>query len=197
MRKRVAHRWRLTATIVTGTFVAFGSFWLLEVMNRSTEQMQADQRLNEPDYIIDRFSIVRMTKEGQPAYIVSGDKLVHRPVGDASDIDNPRVRTLTAGKPPMNMRADRARVDDGNSRVQLAGNVVVDRAATADVKNLNLKTEALTVYPDSERMETTAPVDVVSGTAHMTGVGMKADNARRQLEVAQRLRITYPPVPPR
>jgi lipopolysaccharide export system protein LptC len=35
-----------------------------------------------------------MNKEGKPAYIISGDKLTHRPVDDSSVIDKPFVHGL-------------------------------------------------------------------------------------------------------
>jgi lipopolysaccharide export system protein LptC len=53
---------------------------------------------NEPDYIIDRFSLVRMNCGGPAAYIISGDKLTHNPVDDASDIDKPYVHSLPGQK---------------------------------------------------------------------------------------------------
>ena len=65
MRKRTAHRWQLTLTMLIGVFVAVGSFWLVQLVNQSGQEQQADQFANEPDYIIDRFSLVRMTKEGK------------------------------------------------------------------------------------------------------------------------------------
>jgi lipopolysaccharide export system protein LptC len=61
MRKRTAHRWRLSMTLVLGVFLACGTFWLVQLLNRGEEEMLADKRLNEPDYIIERFSVVRMT----------------------------------------------------------------------------------------------------------------------------------------
>eukprot|EP01034_Spumella_vulgaris_P044904 gene44904-55887_t len=211
MRKRTAHRWRLSITLAILVFVAFGTFWLLQLLNRGAEDMLADKRLNEPDYIIEQFSVVRMTKEGKPSYIVSGDKLVHRPIDDASEIDKPMVRNLSSTHPPMNMTAERARVDENNTRVQLKGNVKIDRAWTRTTRvqlkgnvkidraaqgkspAMQMTTQALTVYPDEDRMETDQPVQIVQGGATATGAGMKANNATRQVSLNGRGRIVYPP----
>ncbi|WP_228894572.1 LPS export ABC transporter periplasmic protein LptC [Pseudoduganella aquatica] len=193
MRKRTAHRWRLSMTLVIGVFVAFGTFWLLQLMNRGEEDMLADKRLNEPDYIIEQFSVVRMAKDGKPSYIVSGDKLVHRPIDDASEIDKPVVRNLSSTHPPMDMKADHARVDENNSRVQLKGNVQIDRAAQDKGQAMQMTTQALTVYPDEDRMETNQAVQIVQGGATATGAGMKANNATRQVVLQGRGRIVYPP----
>jgi lipopolysaccharide export system protein LptC len=193
MRKRTAHRWRLSMTLVIGVFVACGTFWLVQLLNRGEEEMLADKRLNEPDYIIERFSVVRMTKDGKPSYIVAGDKLVHRPIDDASEIDKPVVRNLSSTHPPMDMTAERARVDENNTRVQLKGNVKIDRAAQGKSPAMQMTTQALTVYPDEDRMETDQPVQIVQGGATATGTGMKANNATRQVQLLGRGMIVYPP----
>ncbi|MBV7539275.1 LPS export ABC transporter periplasmic protein LptC [Duganella sp. sic0402] len=193
MRKRTAHRWQLTLIMMVGVFVAVGSFWLVQVVNQAGQGAGADKFREEPDYIIDRFSTVRMNKNGQPAYIVSGDRLTHHPVGDTSVIDKPFVHSLTTDQPPMNIHAQTAYVDQNNTRVRLDGNVDVVRPATRQAQELRLKTSTLTVYPDEERMETTAPVQMLAGTSTATGTGMKANNATRQIELGGRGTITMPP----
>ncbi|MYM28786.1 lipopolysaccharide export system protein LptC [Duganella sacchari] len=193
MRKRTAHRWQLTLIMMIGLFVALGSFWLVQVVNQAGQEAEIDKFREEPDYIIDRFSMVRMNKAGQPAYIISGDKLTHRPVGDTSVIDKPYVHSLSGEQPPMNMRAQTAYVDQGNTRVKLSGNVDVVRPATKLTQELRLQTSTLTVYPDEERMETDAKVDMLSGHSTATGTGMTANNATRQITLGGRGTITMPP----
>lgn len=188
-----AQRWRVLIILLGGIFLALGSFWLLQVMNGAGLDLQAGKQSNEPDYIVTNFSLVRMSQQGKPSYIVSGTKLTHYPLDDASVISKPFVRKLAADAPPMDIHAEHARVDQGNSRVQLSENVLINRIATPTVKNMALKTEALTVFPDEDRMESAVPVDMVMGTSRMTGVGMAANNATRQIEILDQLHITYPP----
>jgi lipopolysaccharide export system protein LptC len=192
---RSGSRWRVLLTILVGIFFALGSFWLVQVMNRASLEIQTDPNSNLPDYIVDRFSFVRLSTSGQPTYIISGIKLTHRPLDDSSVIDVPFVRSLSTTQAPTEMRAKLARIDQDNSRVHLTGDVDVARAASGAVQKMTLKTQALTVFPDTDRMETDQPVEVVLGQTVMTGTGMKANNATRQIDVAQRLRITYPPAP--
>lgn len=192
MRKRTAHRWQLTVIMTVGALVAFGSFWLVHMVNQAGQQAVEDQHRNEPDYIIDRFSMVKMNKTGQPAYIVSGDKLTHRPIDDSSDIDKPYVHSLAGDQPPMNIHADTAHVDQGNTRVKMNGNVDVVRPATPKADALRLMAPTLTVYPDEERMETDAPVELAVGASTAHGVGMTANNATRQIELGGRGTMTMP-----
>jgi lipopolysaccharide export system protein LptC len=196
MRKRTAHRWQLTLIMMIGVFVAAGSFWLVQVVNQAGGEGQADMFRNEPDYIIDRFSLVRMNKEGQPSYIISGDKLTHHPVGDSSDIDKPFVHSIAGAggdQPPMNIHADTAHVDQGNTRVKLNGNVDVVRPATDKSQAMRMQTSTLTVFPDEERMETVAPVDLHLGGSTAKGTGMQFNNATRQVQLGGRGTITMPP----
>lgn len=191
--QRTAHRFRLSIGMFIALFGAVGTFWLLELLNRADEQMQADMRMNEPDYIVERFSFVRLNHDGKPAYIISGDKLTHRPIDDSSEIDKPIVRSLTQDQPPMEIRSKTARVDDINSRVTLRDEVKIDRAASGSNKDLHLETDKLVIYPDEDRMETDRPVVLRSGDATAHGNGLKADNASRQLQLAGRGSLVLPP----
>ena len=190
-----AHRWRMTWVVLGAVVFALGSFWLLELANKSAEEINASKQVNDPDYFVTNFSVVRMDLQGKPSYIVSGTKLTHYPADDSSDIDHPFVRKISPDLPPLNMNAELAHIDQGNTRLQLYRNVVIDRVASPKAQNMTLKTEALTVFPDEERMETAVPVDMLLGTSHVTGVGMKANNATSVVDVQQNLRIVYPPAP--
>jgi lipopolysaccharide export system protein LptC len=191
--QRTAHRFRLSIGMLLALFAAVGSFWILELLNRAGEEMQADMRMNEPDYIVERFSFVRLNKEGKPSYIISGDKLTHRPIDDSSEIDKPIVRSLAQDQPPMDIRSKTARVDDVNSRVTLREDVRIDRAAGQSNKELHLETDKLVIYPDEDRMETDQPVRMKSGETTAQASGMRANNASRQLELAGRGTLVFPP----
>ena len=191
--QRMAHRFRLSVGMVLVLLAAFGSFYLLELLNRAGEEMQAEVRLNEPDYIIENFSFVRMSKEGKPAYIIAGDKLTHRPVDDSSEIDKPRVRSLADEKPPMEILAKTARVEDTNSRVTLRGTVTVDRPAAPNAQALHMATEKLVIFPDEDRMETDQPVKMKLGNTIASANSMRANNATRQVHLEGNGTLQLPP----
>ncbi|RJG10672.1 LPS export ABC transporter periplasmic protein LptC [Massilia cavernae] len=192
MHKRTAHRWRLTAIMLAATFAAFGTFWLVQMME-SDPGLSSDAFKNEPDYIVEKFSFVRMTPDGKPRYIVSGDKLTHRPLDDSAEIEKPFLQGLGAGQPETVVRAKRARVDHGNTQVHLMGDVDIDRKATPDARPVRMRTQALTVFTEEDQMQTDQPVEIVSGGSKMTGTGLFIDNAARKVQIQSRSRITYPP----
>ena len=193
VKQRTAHRWRLLATITLGTFVALGSLWLLQVMQRDDQPGGMDPSKNEPDYIVEKFSFVRMTPEGTPRYLFYGGKLTHRPLGDVSDVELPMIQNMAPGQQTMTISALKARIRHEQNEVDLLGKVDVVRPASPTVQYMRLKTEALTVFTDEDRMSSDQKVNVTLGDATINGAGMEANNATRLIEFKGRGRIVAPP----
>jgi lipopolysaccharide export system protein LptC len=193
--KRTAHRWNLLVVMVVGVFFAFGSFWLLQLMQASDPDGQLGGLPNEPDYIVENFSFVRMTENGQPSYLISGKRLEHIPEGDVSYVDTPLLRGVEPGRPPMTVNAKNARIHHQEHRVELMGDVDLQRPKTAAAEALHVRTQALTVLPDEEILKTDQPVDMQLGASTVKGTGMIANNATQKLHLSSRGQIVYPPRP--
>ncbi len=193
MHKRTAHRWRVGIILIAFTVFALGSFWLVQVINRGDFARGVDAPKTEPDYIVENFSFVRMTPEGKPRYIISGDKLTHRPSDDSLDVVMPVVQNIASKQPPMTMHAKTAHIDQTNNIVYLKGEVDIRRPPLSNAQAMTLKTDALTVFTDEDRMETAQPFDLVVGSTTVSGVGMKANNATGQLDVQSRMQLNFPP----
>lgn len=193
MHKRTAHRWRLIIIMMAGAFLALGSFWLAQMMDDQGAALNADAFRDEPDYIVEKFSFVRMSADGQPRYLVSGDKLTHRPSDDSADIEKPQVKTVGVGHAPMTIVARTARVDHGNTQVHLKGDVVVDRKGGANVQPMVMKTQELTVFPDEDTMQSPLEVSMTLGSTFVRGTGMRANNATKQLHFDRDGEMILPP----
>ncbi|MGZ3181880.1 MAG: LPS export ABC transporter periplasmic protein LptC [Telluria sp.] len=191
--KRIAHRWRLGLAIGAGLVFALGSFYMLQLMNVADMDLQAQANRSEPDYIIEKFSFVRMNQQGKPAYIISGDKLSHRPSDDTALIQAPYVQNLAPNAPPMTMRASRAFLDNATGFVDLLGGVHIERVAGPESPALSLNTSTLRIKTDEEEMETDQPVQMNFGGGSLTGVGLHANNATGQMEVLHDMHLVYPP----
>ena len=190
--KRVAHRWRLSAVMIIGIIFAFGSFYLVQLASFDYSGLPSDALKSEPDYIVEKFSFVRMGPSGQPRYIIAGDKLTHRPIDDIAVVEQPVVNSLTTEHPPMTMHAKQARIDQAKSVIHLNGAVDIERVATPLGKGMILKTEALTLYTDEDRMETDQPFNLQMGRQTVTGVGMKANNATGKVDIQSKTRFELP-----
>ena len=192
VNKRTAHRWRTLALMLTAVFFAFGSFWLLQAI-QTDDGSAAGNVLNEPDYIVENFSFVRMTENGVPRYVMSGARLAHHPENDVSEISRPIVESMDPGRPRMSMHAERGQVYHGENRVELIGKVDIKRPATPTSEALHARTEALTVLADDEIVKTALPVQMTLGASSMNGIGMVADSPAQKLHLGGRGQIVYPP----
>jgi lipopolysaccharide export system protein LptC len=197
--KRTAHRGPLLALMLVGVFGAFGSFWLLQVMQGGRPGGPNVNVGNEPDYIIDNFSFVRMTETGQPRYVISGERLIHRPADNTSDIDKPVVQSMTVQHPRVTTTSDRAHVDQNKNQIDLSGNVDMRRPGAparpgmAASQPLRIRTEALTLLTDDEIAKTDKPIHMTLGGASIDAVGMVANNATEQIDLGGRGQATFPP----
>lgn len=192
VNKRTAHRWRLLALMLAGVFFAFGSFWLLQVMRGDVQGPNVNVG-NDPDYIIDNFSFVRMSETGQPRYVISGERLTHRPDDNISVIDKPVVQSMSTDHPHMTMTANTATVNQDQNQIDLAGNVDISRPGSKTSQPLRIRTEALTVLPDEEISKTDKPIQMTLGRSSVTGVGMVANNATQQMTLGGRGELIFPP----
>jgi lipopolysaccharide export system protein LptC len=134
-----------------------------------------------------------MSETGQPRYVISGERLTHRPADDTSEIDKPVVQSMSTDRPRMTMTANTAHVNQSQNRIDLVGNVDISRPGSKTSQPLRIRTEALTVLPDEEISKTDKPIEMQLGAASVTGVGMVANNATQQVTLGGRGQIIYPP----
>lgn len=191
--KRVAHRWRVGTALVLALLVAGGSFYWLQVMNVADVDMQSDAHRNEPDYIVENFSMVRMGLDGKPRTIISGRALSHRPSDDTGEIIAPYLQNLGGDKPPMTMRARAAHLDNVAGTVFLHGDVHIERATTPSAPGMTLDTISLLLTADTQELTTDDPVRMTSGRMIVTGIGLHANNTTGKATIAREPRIELPP----
>jgi lipopolysaccharide export system protein LptC len=193
MNARSPYRFRLAVLLAASGALALGSFWVLEVMKRATDQDAPVASRSEPDYYVENFNFVRMSKTGEARYNISGRKLTHYPANDTHMIEQPVVNSLSSKRPPMKGIADRAVVDNTSSKVHLYDNVHLDRPATATDKHFHLTSDYLLLLPDEDVVETHLPAVITMGDSRLSGVGMWANNATRELRLGGNVHATYQP----
>lgn len=184
-------RLRVWTAVAVATALALSSLWVLEIMRKRTDEILPAAGRTEPDYYVDRFEFVQMGPEGAPRYTLSGKLLKHYPADDSAEVDQPIVNSLSADAPPMTVVANRARVEDDNSKVHLYGDVRLDRPATAQSAPLQMRTEYALVLPDRDIVRTDKPVTITLGESVLRGVGMIANNATREFELLSSVRGKY------
>lgn len=190
---RLGGRYRTFIMLAAFTALALGSFWILQVMRKNDVETSSDARKNEPDYYIEKFNFVRMSKTGEAKYNIAGARMIHRPIDDTYEITLPVIHSLSENQPPTRMQSLRAVADPGSSKIHMLDNVEVDRPASATTEHFHLTSDYLLILPDDEVIQTDRPVDMTLGTARITGTGMVVNNATRVFSLAQKVRGSYPP----
>ena len=185
-------RFRLVAVLALMIALALGSFWVLEVMRRSAPDAGPAAERTEPDFYVEKFSYVKMSKTGEASYHMSGTRLTHNPSNDSYDIQKPVVKSLSADKQSAaTLNAERARVDGDYSQVHLYDNVEMDRPATPNAERLNVKSDYMLLLPDDDVVKTDRPTVIVSGQSVLKGTGMYFNNATRELRMSSNVHGTY------
>lgn len=184
-------RIRFFMTLAPLVVLALASFWLYEVMRRATDAAVPSPARSEPDFYVEKFSYVKLSKTGEAQYHFSGERMTHNPQDDSYDIVKPVVSNISNADSATTIRAERARVSSDNSEVHLYHNVRMDRPASASAEPIHVRTEYMLVLPDDDVMKTDKPVEITTEQAKLTGTGMIANNATREFKLTSNVHGTY------
>jgi lipopolysaccharide export system protein LptC len=174
---------RVIALILISAALALGSLWLVEVMQRQTENSLPQPARTDPDFYVEKFNFVRMSKTGEARYNLTGTEMKHYPADDSYQVTNPIMHSYGKNRPPMVTRSLRAVVQNDNSEVHMYDDVHIDRPASATSQRFQLKTSYLLLLPDEDVMKTPRFVELQQGTSVLTGTGMYANNATGEFKL--------------
>jgi len=185
--------WLLVAVV---GLAALASYWALEII-RGHDVNATKAVRTRPDYWVENFNFVKMLPSGQNDYRIVGTRMDHYPDDDHAEVSMPVITNLDPDRLPMTTRAQRGIVKNiankAENEVHLYETVVVNRPKTAQSQHLQLNTEYLVAYPEKHTMETSLPVEILSGDTVTTGVGMKANNETQQMEILSNVQSIIPP----
>lgn len=187
---------RVIALILISAALALGSLWLVEVMERQTENSLPQPARTDPDFYVQKFNFVRMAKTGEARYNLTGTEMQHYPADDSYLVQNPVMHSYGKDRPPMVTRSLHATVQNDNSEIHMYDNVHIDRPASATSQHFQLMTSYLLLLPDDDVMKTPKPVELKLGESVLTGVGMYANNATGEFRLNDNVKGQYqaPPV---
>jgi lipopolysaccharide export system protein LptC len=190
---RSINRFRLTVIVVLTAVIALASFWVVEVMRRTAGDTQVNRPAGEPDFYVEHFNFVKTSPTGQVQYHVSGERLTHYPDNGSYVIQNPIVNSVLKEGPPMMTRADRAIVNNDQTHIHLYDNVVSERPASKEVSYFRLRSDYMLILPEKDLMRTDKPVEVLFDQSRLTGTGMVANQATREVQILNNSRAVYQP----
>ena len=191
---RPTHTLRLVVLVVLAAALALGSLWLVEVMRRQTDNILPETARTDPDFYVEKFNFVRMGKNGEARYNLTGTQMEHYPGDDSYLIQNPIMHSYGTDRPPMVSRSKRATVQNNNTEVHMYDDVHIDRPPSPTSQHFQLKTSYLLLLPDEDIMKTPKAVELRLGGSILNGVGMVANNATGEFSLSGDVKGMYQPV---
>lgn len=168
------------------------SDWL-RGLQEELRRLPAAETSRAPDFAFTDVLLTMMGVDGMPKYRIEAPRMVHFPLNDSSALVSPDVRFFRDDGPPVEMRAERARVTAMGERIWLPGEVDIKRPPHGDRGRLTVKTRDVTVLPDTRTARTRARVRATTGAQRLEGVGMRLDLAAGKLDLRSRVRGLYVP----
>ena len=91
------------------------------------------------------------------------------------------------------MRAETANINGDQTEVKLIDNVILERAQARGDEPLTVTSDYMLVLPKKDIVTTDRRVDIRVGSMRLSGTGMLANNATRQLTLESKVSGIYPP----
>lgn len=178
--------WTLPLFLLGGALLGV---WLLDERRRSA----ADASIEHPDnadYYVLNARLTSTNPQGQPAYEMTADKVLYFADG-TSGLQQVHAYALGGSSSAWDLRADRGRISADGNRVDLMDNVRMEGELKG--KPILVTTQAITVYPDTEQLESAAAVNI-KGDIHVTdAVGMRGEFSKRRLELLSNVKTIITP----
>lgn len=166
------------------------TFWLDQKVQPPPPVRDGSTR-HDPDFVIERFSAMRMNPDGSQRYAVQGSKLTHYPDDNSTFIEQPRFIHFDPKTAPVRVTSRTALVSRSGDEVDFLGAVHIVRDAFADQAAMTLDTEYLHLVPDQDTATSDKAVLMTQGDTRVQGVGMVFDNRARVLTLLSKVDVTY------
>ena len=172
---------RLSALIAIFLLSALGAitFYLAEFASKTDRPVLDKTLRHEPDYFIDRFTLIKVNAQGKPAFRLSAESMVHYPDDDSSEFTQPKLTSLDPGRPIITVMGKLGKAGPKGEITELFDNVVMTRAALDGNPPLKVETEYILMDSNKETGVTDKPVVITQGQSRLTGDGMDFDNLQR------------------
>jgi lipopolysaccharide export system protein LptC len=166
------------------------TFWIDRLVQPATGP-RPEARNQDPDYIVDGLSAVRMDSEGKVRHTLLADRMTHFPENDTTILLEPKFVTYAEGQGPVTVTSRRARMSGNGENVFFEQQVRVVRAPHANQHELVLETNYLHVVPEENIARTDRPVTIRSPDAVVTASGLELNSETRVLKLHGRVKGTF------
>lgn len=153
------------------------SWWLLSSVEEP--EYHEPERRHAPDAWLVKATTTAFDAQGNPHYTVVSDRQDHFRDDDTSEHINPVITSFREVGPPWNIESDHAWVAAGGDLVLMKGHVFMNRQRWLDadgkiVEYREMTTRDLLIRPNDDYVETDEEVFMVSDSARINAIGMRA-----------------------
>jgi lipopolysaccharide export system protein LptC len=171
--------------------LASGTWWLVRTAPSNEVAAPAAALRHEPDYVMTHFVVQRFASDGSLRTQLEGERLRHFPDNDTLEIDDARIRALSANGAVTLATARHALANGDGSEVQLLGDAHVMRPATGKEQAIEFRSEFLHAFRNIEQVRSHLPVVVTQGSSILRAEGMEYDNLARVVVLEGRSTATF------
>lgn len=168
MNQRTTNWWALIPLIL----IAGLSFWLDSAV--APDSQHTGPARHDPDYWVDNFSVKRFDAEGRPLNMLHGRKMTHFPDTDTTLVENPKLTFFR--HPTVELNASLGVIGKDGKEIILRDRVHIRREGIAGNFPLDVRTAAMTLYPETEQARVTSKVVITQGSSILSGSAMSLDN---------------------
>lgn len=184
--------WLGNAVSVSLFAVLAAASWGLNEFLRRAQLESVVASKEGPNTIIENPRVTRSDMQGHARYRLDAKKIYFDERADRSLMEHPVMTSLAPDQPKTSMQAERAITTQQQNRVDLEGNVRIERSAFNQQPAAQVRTSRATVLIREERAETDAPVLIERGASTLQGIGMRMDQKTGQIEIVSESRMVVP-----
>ncbi|HEU4459507.1 MAG TPA: LPS export ABC transporter periplasmic protein LptC [Methylibium sp.] len=153
---------------------------------------------HEPDYTMERFSIVDYAPNGEVRSRLEGDVLHHYPDNDTIEIEGLRLRMVDESGRVTTGRSDRAQSNGDATQIRMTGKARIVREPApreADGERLEIRGEFLELLTESERVRSHLPVTLITPRGELRAGSLDYGHLDRAGQLGGRVRGELRPEP--
>ncbi len=179
---------RLGTLLIVGLGVL--SFWLWRLLDEEI-QPPPEAKLHEPDYYLLEMVRTTMDEHGGVQSVLEADTVYHFPDDDSTELGQPRMRIYNNADEPWHVIAERGTVHADNEIILLHGQVEIWRPDKNGVRELEVLTSELRVFPKVQYAETDEVAVIKSSSSVTNSIGFRANFEHDRLELLEQVKSRY------
>lgn len=159
-------------------FAVLSRNWVEEKPDGVSQEPTINMAASQADYYLEAFETRKLSADGRPEYVVTGDALSHYPEDDRSVIIKPRL-VMYREEHIWTMDSPEGVLTPDPETFRFSGDVSMVREATTDNTPqggaIRLQTRDVWVRTEENRVHTDQPVTVTSERWKLRSIGLESD----------------------